>query len=185
MWVSYRIGRQAANELVRIKRLSRIRLTPLNLQSRVRNRRAEMFDWLRRLVGGSQATEGDTNLRTEEHAINDYGAIIADAPLTIFPASRLPLPKQDMKAALKRAWSGIDDPHIRDVIEVGYIHLAHFRSEVSDPIDPTLAGPPDPARAMAILGPYREISGAMNAESAELLAEFRQFKKTCRNGDHR
>jgi hypothetical protein len=136
-----------------------------------------MFDWLRRLVGGSQAIGGDPNLGAEDRAINDYGAIIADAPLTIFPTSRLPLPKEDMKLALKRAWRSIDDPRVRDMIEIGYVHLAHFRGEVSDPIDPTLTGPPDPERALAILGPYREISGAMNAESADLLAEFRQFKE--------
>ncbi len=73
--------------------------------------------------------------------VPDYGEIIEKWPLTIFPASRLPLSKEDMKTVLRMAWTMTDDPTLKRHVSTGYVLLANFRDDIERPIDLTLRLP--------------------------------------------
>jgi len=109
-------------------------------------------------------------------AVSAYGDILEASPLVIFPVSKLPLPKDDMKNVLRLAWRLNTNPQVRAFVEIGYRHLANFREDISEPIDPTL--PPDaaPDVVAAILEPYVAIVKTIEAEQRQLQAEFSDFK---------
>ena len=105
------------------------------------------------------------------------GAIMEQSPLTIFPTTKLPIPKDEMKIALQLAWGMTTDKRLRAFVEVGYMHLANFRDDVDSPIDPKIANGMTPTQTMSKLGPYLAISKSMAAEEGELLKEFEEFKR--------
>jgi hypothetical protein len=95
----------------------------------------------------------------------------------IFPASYLPLPKSEMKIALKLAWMTYKEDKERNFILQAYSHLAQFRDDVGSPIDPRLATGPDntPARTLEALGPYLAVFDKVTTETNALCIEFEGF----------
>jgi hypothetical protein len=106
-----------------------------------------------------------------------YGEIIEKWPLVIFPASRLPLPKDEMKTALRLAWRIRKEPDLRQSVEVAYAHLCHFRDDIISPIDPTLTKDATPQETISILDPFLAIADKVEAERAQLNAEFQEYKR--------
>jgi hypothetical protein len=117
--------------------------------------------------------------RLSATAVPALATIMETSPLVIFPTSRLPLPKDEMKIALKLAWMTYRDDRYQNFIMQAYIHLAHFRDEVTVPIDPRLPKAPDntPARAIEILEPYLAVANKVTTEMEALSVEFDQFTK--------
>lgn len=105
-----------------------------------------------------------------------YGEIIENWPLVIFPVSRLPLSKEEMKTALRLAWRLRKEPKLRGFVELAYAHLCQFREDITDPIDPTLTKDATPQRVISILDPFLAIADKVEAERAQLEAEFQQYK---------
>jgi len=56
--------------------------------------------------------------------------IIETSPLVIFPTSQLPLPKDEMKIALKLAWMTYEDTRLKNFVMQAYSYLADFRDDV-------------------------------------------------------
>jgi hypothetical protein len=105
-----------------------------------------------------------------------YGEIIEKWPLVIFPTSRLPLSKDEMKTALRLAWRIRKEPHLREFVELAYVHLCQFRDDIAAPIDPTLRKGATPQEATAILDPFLSIADKVETERAQLGDEFREYK---------
>jgi hypothetical protein len=105
-----------------------------------------------------------------------YGEIIEKSPLVIFPVSRLPLPKEQMKTALRLAWRIRKEPKLREFVELAYAHLCQFRDDITDPVDPTLAEDATPQEAISVLDPFLAIADKVEAERVQLEAEFREYK---------
>jgi hypothetical protein len=105
-----------------------------------------------------------------------YGEIIENWPLVIFPISKLPLPKQEMKVALQLAWYRADAANARASLAHAYTHLCHFREDVRAPIDPTLPADATPYEAKQILDPYLAIEDRIEAERRALAVEFTTFE---------
>jgi hypothetical protein len=105
-----------------------------------------------------------------------YGEIIEKWPLVILPASRLPLPKGEMKTALRLAWRIQKAPKLRESIEIAFVHLCHFRDDLTAPIDPTVPKDATPEQTVAILRPFLAIIDRIEAERAQLQTEFDEYR---------
>jgi hypothetical protein len=73
-------------------------------------------------------------------AVGRLGELIESYPLHVLDVSSLPMPKQQMKTALREAWC-VAKPDRRRAIEIGYAYLANFQIGVGwTPTSPALAG---------------------------------------------
>lgn len=139
-----------------------------------------MFGWFK-----NKPRESLSDKKTEQiveavqTAINAYGALLQQYPMAVLDASRLPLPKAEMKAALKLSWALETNNQQRNHIEVGYVGLSNFQEGVGEnPIDVSLPVDADPARVLEIMNPaamewHRKALEEMHALNAEL-REFKQ-----------
>ena len=133
------------------------------------------FNWFRKK---SAPSTSERLTREILKVVSTYGALMTRYPQAILDTSKLPLPKTEMKLLLKQAWLLNDDPHMRDAMEIGYVGLSQFQDGIGEtPIDPTLPANADPNKTLAVLEPYLAISGKVHQESAELLAEFADFRQ--------
>jgi hypothetical protein len=137
-----------------------------------------VFDWLtgRRSKTTSRPAPA---MSTEEaiDAVTKLGQLMERHPLALLDTKRLPLPKPDMKAALKIAWRIAPSDELRRATEHAYLHLSSFQDGVGDePIDPTLSAGATPEESRAILDPYVGRSAQVQAESGTLLTELTEFK---------
>lgn len=115
--------------------------------------------------------------------VGAYGNIMEEHPGTVFPIGKLPLPKQQMKKALKIVWVAADEQSSKDAIEAGYSHLAYFREDVDRP---TLQGLEELKSILEAetlnIELTEEVSkkvsffGTVNADALELALEFEEFK---------
>lgn len=133
------------------------------------------------VLGNVTADQSRDEVEKWQQAINDFGALMEQNPLAVLPESRLPLPKKEMKQAFKAAWLQIDEPYMREMIEAGYVQLAHFRADVTHPIDLDLRPKSDLSREQLLTHVVEregdlKLWGPVNEEAASLLAEFASFK---------
>jgi hypothetical protein len=140
-----------------------------------------MPGFLNWLLGGAPAkpTIVDDANRIEAiiaNVVPAYGEIIEKWPLVIFPASRLPLPKAEMKTALRLAWRIRKEPKVRHSVEIAFLHLCQFREDLHTPIDPTVPNDATPEQTVAILNPFLAIADQIEAERAKLQAEFDEYR---------
>jgi hypothetical protein len=140
-----------------------------------------MLARLKALLRGTRAEGYDEKVDRIRGMIGDVvpalGKIMEHSPLVIFPVSELPLPKDEMKIALQLAWGMTTDEQLKCFVAVAYLQLAHFRDDITRPIDPTLAMGLTPTETIELLAPYLAISDAIVAESNELLREFGEFER--------
>ena len=134
---------------------------------------------------GEMPLKDGNRLEKWQNAINEFGSIMEHQPLAVFPESRLPLPKEEMKTAFKSAWL-LADPEMRPVIEAGYMQLSHFRPDITKPVsldldvDSTLP-PEQMARQVLERKDDWQLWEPVQAEARNLLSEFAKFKR--RAGD--
>jgi hypothetical protein len=72
----------------------------------------------------------NTSPQGAEDAIRKLGALMETYPSAILDTTMLPLPKTEMKTALKQAWLQTKDAQWRNWLEVGYMTLASFQDGV-------------------------------------------------------
>jgi hypothetical protein len=114
-------------------------------------------------------------------AINRMGELIEAYPGAVIDETWLPVPKADMKTALKIGWITAPNEKERELMRVGYSLLASFQPGVGEkPISPKLPENPSPEDAIKILGPYLEFSPRVEAEMVANGKEFDAFVKSQR-----
>jgi hypothetical protein len=62
--------------------------------------------------------------------ISKLGALMETWPGEFVDASLLPLPKDELKVALREVWRVVPDQRMKQSIEVSYLHLRHFQDGV-------------------------------------------------------
>ncbi|MDA9508933.1 hypothetical protein XI09_30730 [Bradyrhizobium sp. CCBAU 11386] len=132
-----------------------------------------------RIAQPAKSSAADDAARLEAivaRVVPAYGEIIEKWPLVIFPASRLPLPKGEMKTALRLAWRLRKEPTVRASVEIAFMQLCHFREDVNAPIDPTVPEDATPQQIDAILSPFLAIAKQVEEEREELRVEFAAYR---------
>jgi len=81
-----------------------------------------------------------------------------------------------MKTALRLAWRIRKEPKLRQSVEIAFVHLCQFREDLSAPIDPTVPKDATPEQTVATLSPFLAITDQIEAERAELQAEFDEYR---------
>ncbi len=114
------------------------------------------------------------------NAVADYGSIMETQGTAFLDISKLPLPKEQMKDALKLAWKLAPDDKVREYVQFAYVNLRHLQPGIGDhPVDCTLASGPatrETARQEAIsFGRWLELERSTQVESKQLIDEFNQF----------
>lgn len=130
--------------------------------------------------GNRHGEEVPKTLEDYRQALGQLGEIMEEHPGVAFPADRLPLPKEEMKTALKQVWLVTEDDYFRRAIESGYSHLAFFHQDLKRPLPLT----PDPNGdgfdmewVKDILSePQFQLFQTMNEEAIALAEEFTVFK---------
>ncbi len=117
-------------------------------------------------------------------AINAYGALIEAHPGSALPESRLPLQKEEMKAALKFAWLQTNDAYMRKMIERGFLELSMFRPEIASEVTISMGSldPNAPIQELAqsiidVADTELAVLRASLDEQRMLLQEFTDFKE--------
>jgi len=91
---------------------------------------------LKRLFGGGDPTTQSTVPGQEaEKIIQAYGAVLqakAPAPGRVADASKLPFPKERIKAALIFGLKATNDQQMKEILKVGYIQLADWQEGVGE-----------------------------------------------------
>ncbi len=137
-----------------------------------------MFGWLRgnrqrRLNLKSPTLSADIG-----NAVADFGALMEKAgAMSIRDTSALPLPKEDMKIALKLAWKFSPDDQTRRAIEGLYPVLAWFREGIGP--TPINAEFPDPDKItkeiLSASAKYLALASEARREMSELSSEIEIF----------
>lgn len=134
-------------------------------------------------------SEADARATLEiyREAVVRLGAIIEEKSGFALPESELPLPRAEMKKALKAMWLAIDDPHTKGAIQAGYGHIAYFRSDLDEATSLSLgvedATAEDGDLDLEGIQKIQEKIGLMqtvNSEAMNLAVEFEGFKATQR-----
>ena len=135
-----------------------------------------MFGWLERKP--RRPARSALTVGAAYDAVVRYGAIMERQGTAILDASKLPLPKAEMKLALKAAWRAAPNANMRDAIERGYLNLAHFQEGVGDePVDCEKPHGLNLARDAVILDAWLAWSKKIEAETAQLHEELNEFKR--------
>jgi hypothetical protein len=140
-------------------------------------------------------TNNTTSPQSAEDAIRKLAALMETYPSAILDTTMLPLPKAEMKTALKQAWLRIESAKWRNWLEVGYIILSNFQDGVGprpcqQPVFPPNKDPEllrdwlrsDAGKAnMAALEIWQRWNDLAIKESDFLLSELNQWKAAQRN----
>ena len=91
---------------------------------------------LKKLFGGGSATTSPAMSRqTAEKIIQAYGAVLqtqAPTPGCVADTSKLPFPKEKIKAALIIGLKATTDQQTKEMLKVGYIQLADWQEGVGE-----------------------------------------------------
>ena len=87
---------------------------------------------LRRIFGGGEKKPAETTMSRESaiEIIQTYGEIMetsAPAPGCVADASKLPYTKERIKQALILGLKTNADPHMKEMLKVGYVQLADWQ----------------------------------------------------------
>jgi hypothetical protein len=99
-------------------------------------------------------------------------------PFAICDASTLPLPKPEMKIALKVAWDLAASAMQRAEIETGFLHLSQFQDGVGpEPIDGDFPAVSDPVESAALVSRWAPWAELCRDDKWSLWVELIDFKK--------
>jgi hypothetical protein len=129
---------------------------------------ARMFGWFKKSRQSAPEIFG---------AVARLGDLMEHYPLHVLDVSLLPMPKPQMKVALKEIWHTAA-PAQRQALEVGYMSLANFQSGVgSKPISLALSGDSPSSKAMSRLDATIAWMKRTSEERMALFEEFVTFKQ--------
>jgi hypothetical protein len=104
--------------------------------------------------------------------------LIRRHPFAICDASSLPLPKAEMKIALKVAWDLAACDTQRAEIEAGFLHLSQFQDGIgAEPIDGDFPATADPAETAALVNRWVPWSELCQDDKWSLWVELVAFKQ--------
>src|SRR5258706_8618961 len=127
-----------------------------------------MFGWFRKSRQSAPELFG---------AVARLGELMENYPLHMLDISLLPMPKPQMKAALKEIWRTAA-PAQREALEVGYISLANFQNGVGPkPISLALSDDSTSSKAMSQLDATIAWMKRTSEERMVLFEEFVTFKQ--------
>jgi len=120
-------------------------------------------------------------------AIGALGEIMETAPaqMVMFPISKLPLPKEDMKIAVKLAWASTQDQKMRAHLAFTYAFLSHFQEDVLTPVEmPSFYADPRFSRGKRspALTKNLALEERVMEEMKALSAEFAEFELPAERG---
>ncbi len=99
-------------------------------------------------------------------------------PFAVCDVAALPLPKVEMKAALKLAWDLAASDRQRAEIEAGFLYLSQFHVGVgAEPIDCDFPATADPAESAALLERWAPWSVLCEDDKWCLWTELSAFKQ--------
>jgi hypothetical protein len=109
-------------------------------------------------------------------SVADYGTVMEAQGGAMLDVSRLPLPKEQMKIALREAWRVAPNDQKREFVKVAYFHLAEFQAGIGDvPVDCALPKNSELKRVGPILDRYLMWSKLAAAERQQLASEWDDF----------
>ena len=122
-----------------------------------------------------QEQDAKSILDASVDAVSTLGELMEKFPGSVLDSSMLPLPKPQMKAALKVLWTAF--PAQRDTFEVGYLYLANFQDGVGpQPVSLNLPNTSEPKQIVASLESTMPWINKTTAEMQELQRELAVFK---------
>ena len=137
-----------------------------------------MLSWFKKRRDADKAKK---TVMGAQLAIGRLGELIERYPSAVMDEKWLPLPKADMKTALKVGWITAQNEQERELMRAGWSLLASFQPGVGEkPISPKLPENPSPEDAIKILGPYLELSPRVETETVANGKEFDAFVKSQR-----
>jgi hypothetical protein len=114
-------------------------------------------------------------------ALGALGDMMETGPTFVFPASKLPLPKEEMKIAVKQAWASTKDKTMRNHLSVAYASLSQFQEDARTPFEmPSFRADPESLRkphSMELTYLWAVEKRAM-AEMKALIDEFSEFERS-------
>jgi hypothetical protein len=129
-------------------------------------------------MGEGLASGGRTVELTEAlRLVSKLGEMMQREPISIRDTKRLPVSKEEMKAALKLLWSTLQTPDQRHHVEIAYLSLAYFQDGVGDTsISPALPPNATPQEATELLRPFQEWSDKVRTEGDTLMREIEALR---------
>jgi len=125
-----------------------------------------------------RASEATTSATNPWEALPRLRDLIQRHHLAICDASLLPLPKDEMKIALKVAWDLAASDAQRAEIEAGFLELSQFQPGVgAEPIAGDFPATADPAESAALINRWVPWSHLCQEDKWALWVELTEFKK--------
>lgn len=139
-----------------------------------------MLEWLRgRQAAPSASAAPGVTRESAEDTVGKLSELMERHPLAILDISWLPLPKAEMKKALRLLWQIAPNEQLRNQMEVAYIHLSNFQEGVGDiPLEPIVPPNSPLEKVAAILDPYMLFAAQVQAETHALSQELQQFERS-------
>jgi hypothetical protein len=150
-----------------------------------------MIDWLKKWLLPQRKRETPEERLRRIHALmpdalGALGDMMGTGPTFVFPASKLPLPKEEMKIAVKLAWASTKDKTMRNHLSVAYASLSQFQEDASTPFempsfraDPEILCKPHSMELIYLLA----VENRAMAEMKALIDEFSEFERSATKPD--
>jgi hypothetical protein len=141
-----------------------------------------MFGWNKKSKTLNEKEKNQAIVNGAREAVASLGDLMEQFPTAFLDTSKLPLPKADMKTALKIVWITAPNDQMRNHVEVGFVLLSHFQDGIGD--KPLKLQLPDVAdlkkdadKHLAVMDRWLLVEKKSQAEMTVLSEEFKQFKK--------
>lgn len=137
-----------------------------------------MLSWFKREQGSVDNTK--EIIDGAMLALNRLGELIEKHPGCYIDECWLPLPKPDMKTALKILWvASRSNIEVRTTVEMAWSLLSFFQPGVGNtPIAPAISPGSSPEEVATRLGPYLQISKLWETEMQSNKIEFAEFVRS-------
>ena len=127
---------------------------------------------------GSARDAAATSATNPWEALPRLRDLLKRRPFAIYDASALPLPKAEMKIALKVAWDLAASDTQRAEIEAGFLQLSQFQDGIgAEPIDGDFPPTADPAETAALVNRWVPWAGLCQDDKWALWVELAAFKQ--------
>lgn len=113
--------------------------------------------------------------KSSAELLGGFCELIERHPASLLDASRLPAPKQEMKAVIREVWQR--EPKLRDLLGHMYLELSHFQDGIGDALGPTLPSSADGVADRHDLEALQQGSIEMTRPTGEHFRQRRLWEK--------